>query len=73
MAKLERSFRIAPLIGDLRNVLADYARHYNGSRPHQGLQQEPPQRPPGSTIDITARIERRQVLGGLICEYRRAA
>ena len=57
----------------LRSVLAEYARHYNGHRPHQGLQQEPPQRQPGHAVDITARIERRQVLGGLISEYRRAA
>jgi putative transposase len=57
----------------LRNVLAEYARHYNGHRPHQSLQQEPLQREPGDAIDITARIERRQVLGGLISEYRRAA
>ena len=57
----------------LRNVLAEYARHYNGHRPHQSLQQEPPQRQPGNTIDITARIERRQVHGGLISEYHRAA
>jgi len=57
----------------LRNVLAEYARHYNGHRPHQSLQHEPPQRPPGNNIDITARIERRQVLSGLISEYRRAA
>jgi putative transposase len=57
----------------LRNVLAEYARHYNGHRPHQGREQEPPQRQPGHAVDITARIERRQVLGGLISEYRRAA
>jgi transposase InsO family protein len=57
----------------LRQVLADYARHYNGHRPHQGLQQEPPLRRPIEAIDITARIERRQVLGGLISEYCRAA
>jgi putative transposase len=57
----------------LHSVLAEYARHYNGHRPHQGLQQEPPQRQPGPVLDITARIERRQVLGGLISEYRRAA
>jgi hypothetical protein len=43
------------------------------NRPHQGLQQDPPQRRPGNAIDIAARIERRQVLGGLISEYRRAA
>ena len=57
----------------LRNILAEYARHYNGHRLHQGLQQEPPQRQPSNTIEITARIERRQVLGGLISEYHRAA
>ena len=57
----------------LRRILAEYARHYNGHRPHQGLQQEPPQRQSSQTPDITARIERRQVLGGLISEYRRAA
>jgi putative transposase len=58
----------------LRSILAEYARHYNGHRPHQGLQQEPPQRQSShDTTDITTRIERRQVLGGLISEYRRAA
>jgi len=57
----------------LREVLVEYARHYNGHRPHQGLQQEAPQRQPGRVVDITTRIERRKVLGGLISEYRRAA
>ena len=56
----------------LSKVLAEFARHYNGHRPHQSLQQEPPRRR-GSAVDITARIERRQVLSGLINEYRRAA
>lgn len=45
----------------------------NGHRPHQALQQEPPQWQLSQAVDITARIERRQVLGGLINEYRRAA
>jgi putative transposase len=57
----------------LREVLAEYVRHYNGHRPHQGLQQEAPLRQPGHVVDITARVERRRVLGGLISEYRRAA
>jgi putative transposase len=57
----------------LRSVLTEYARHYNGHRPHQGLQQEPPLRRPGEAVDVTARIERMEVLGGLISEYRRAA
>ncbi len=53
----------------LREVPAEYTRHYNGRRPHQ----EPPLRQPGHAVDITARIERRRVVGGLICEYHRAA
>ena len=57
----------------LREVLAEYARHYNGHRPHQGLQQERPLRQPGHAVDITAWIERRRVLSGLISEYHRAA
>lgn len=57
----------------LRKVLAEYARHYNGHRPHQSLQQEPPLRQPGHVLDITSRIEHTQVLGGLISEYRRTA
>src|SRR5262249_23963799 len=54
----------------LREVLAEYARHYNGHRPHQGLRQEAPLYQPGRVVDVTARIERRKVLGGLISEYR---
>jgi putative transposase len=57
----------------LRQILAEYARHYNGHRPHQGLQQESPLRRSSEAVDISAGIERRQVLGGLLSEYRRAA
>jgi putative transposase len=57
----------------LRKVLAEYARHYNGHRPHQALHQRPPLRQSGHAIDMTARIERSRVVGGLISEYRRAA
>jgi hypothetical protein len=46
--------------------LAAPDRHCNGHRPHRSLQREPPQRQPGNTIDIAARIEREKVLGGLI-------
>ena len=56
----------------LRTVLAEYSRHYNGHRPHQARSQLPPQREPGQLIDVTARIELRQAVGGLISEYRRA-
>jgi len=57
----------------LRSVLAEHVRHYNGHRPHQGIQQEPPLRESVHAVDVTARTERRQVLGGVISEYRRAA
>ena len=57
----------------LREVLAEYARHYNGHRPHQGLNQRPPQHQLGQAIDITAPVERKRAVGGLISEYRRAA
>ena len=42
----------------LREVLAEYARHFNAHRPHQGLRQEPPLNEPGRVVDVTARIER---------------
>jgi putative transposase len=58
--------------GHLRTVLAEFARRYTGHRPHQSPQQEPPRRS-GRAVDITARIERKQVLSGLISEHRRAA
>jgi transposase InsO family protein len=57
----------------LRRTLDEYARHYNGRRPHRALQLQPPHsdRP---VIDLThERIKRRPVLGGLITEYERAA
>jgi transposase InsO family protein len=57
----------------LRAVLADMARHYNEHRPHQGRQQQAPEDMPGRAVDLTAAIHKRQVLGGLINEYRRAA
>jgi putative transposase len=57
----------------LRKVLAEYTRHYNRHPPHQALHQRPPQHQPGQSVDMTARIERRQIIGGLISEYPRAA
>ncbi|MDT3446503.1 MULTISPECIES: integrase core domain-containing protein [unclassified Pseudofrankia] len=57
----------------LRAVLAEYARHYNGRRPHHALQLQPP-RPDHPIADLTAgRIKRRPILGGLINEYEPAA
>jgi transposase InsO family protein len=57
----------------LREILDGYARHYNGHRPHQGRQQRPPRHRADHVIDLTARIERRRVVSGLITEYQRAA
>jgi putative transposase len=57
----------------LQSVLAEYARHYNGRRPHRGRQLRPP-RPDHPIADLAQeRIKRRAVLGGLINEYERAA
>ncbi|MGZ3434609.1 MAG: integrase core domain-containing protein, partial [Isosphaeraceae bacterium] len=57
----------------IRQVLGKYSRHYNQHRPHQSREQRPPLYEPGQTIDVTARIKRRQVVHGLISEYSRAA
>jgi len=57
----------------LWQLLAEYAQHYNGHRPHQSRDQRPPLHEPGQPIDVTARITRRQVVHGLISEHRRAA
>jgi putative transposase len=57
----------------LRQILAEYARHYNHHRPHQSREQRPPLHEPGQAVDMTARIRRRQVVHGLINEYRQAA
>jgi putative transposase len=56
-----------------RSVLAGYARHYNGQRPHRSRQLRPP-RPDRPVADLSQkRIKRRPILGGLINEYERAA
>ena len=57
----------------LRQILAQYAQHYNDHRPHQARDQRPPLHEPGQPIDVTARIKRRQAVQRLISEYRRAA
>jgi putative transposase len=45
----------------LRSVLAEYARHYNGRRPHRGRQLRPP-RPDHPVADLSReRIKRRAV------------
>ena len=57
----------------LRTILAQYAAHYNGRRPHRGRQLRPP-RPDHPVADLSRkRIQRRPVLGGFVNEYERAA
>jgi transposase InsO family protein len=55
----------------LRRVLTAYSHYYNERRPHQGLAGATPL--PLEVPDIQAPIHRRDVLGGLIHDYYRAA
>jgi putative transposase len=58
---------------NLRTVLKEFVRHYNGRRPHRGRQLRPP-RPDYPIVTLgPERIQRRPVLGGLINEYLPAA
>jgi transposase InsO family protein len=61
------------------HVLAEYVAHYNAHRPHRSLAQRPPlaqpplgQRAGGEVLDFE-RVRRRDLLGGLIHEYRLVA
>ena len=57
--------------GQLERVLAEYVRHYNRARPHRGLGLAVPEPAvPGPGVGV---IERHDVLGGLIHDYRRAS
>jgi transposase InsO family protein len=60
----------------LQRVLTRYVEHYNTGRPHRGIGLQTPL--PGtpasvSTMRVVGSVERVDVLGGLIHEYRRAA
>ncbi len=55
----------------LESVLADYVRHYNQSRTHRGRQLATPLL--GHEQPRTGEICRRDILGGIIHEYDRAA
>ena len=58
----------------LDRILRIYVRHYNRRRPHRGLELEVPERlAPVEEADRVPDIERRDLLGGLVHEYRRAA
>jgi putative transposase len=60
----------------LERVLPVYIRHYNEHRPHRSLHQQPPlgESPPESEAIVALdRVRRRDLLGGLIHEYKAAA
>ena len=57
----------------LRWVLAEYAGHYNGQRPHRARQLRPPRPEHPVPARPAQRITRRAVLGGLLNEYEPAA
>jgi len=62
--------------GHLEQVLRVYVEHYNGHRPHRALQLEPPDPSADQTLISEhqgIRVHRRDLLRGLIHEYRRAA
>jgi transposase InsO family protein len=57
----------------LRHVLAEHAQHYNSGRPHRALQLRAPADDPAVIPFPAQRIQRQDVLGGLIHEYRHTA
>ena len=62
--------------GHLEHVLRVYVRHYNDHRPHRALMLHPPDQPGGPTVvgkEHQGRVHRRDLLGGVLHEYRHAA
>jgi hypothetical protein len=62
--------------GHLERVLWIYVQHYNQHRPHRALGLEPPR--PSADLPLVgearrARVRRRDLLGGVLHEYQRAA
>ena len=58
----------------LDHVLGAYVAHYSQHRPHRSLSLQPPNAPSAAVARApTRRIDRREVLGGLINEYKAAA
>jgi putative transposase len=62
--------------GHLEQVLHVYVRHYNAHRTHRALGLQPPKPAVGlalTRMDGPPRVHRRDLLGGLVHEYRQAA
>jgi putative transposase len=60
----------------LSAVLAECQRHYNFHRPHRARNLRPPQPPPRPVASLdfdSVRLQRQEVLNGLISQYERAA
>jgi putative transposase len=63
-----------PLADQLRSrSLMSSTEYYNRERPHRALALHPPKAAPATTRPSSGRIERHDLLGGLIHEYHRAA
>ena len=56
-----------------RRVLAEYAEHHNFGRPHRALQLRAPADDPNVIPFPAQRVQRHDVLGGLIHQYSDAA
>ncbi len=62
--------------GHLKQVLRIYAQHYNQHPPHRAVGLKPPDPSAAPTLvgeACRARVRRRDLLGGLLHEYQRAA
>jgi putative transposase len=62
--------------GHLEQVLQVYVEHYNAYRAHRALGLQPPDPTDGlalTGVDQPCRVHRRDLLGGLVYEYRQAA
>jgi len=62
--------------GHLQQILRVYVEHDNRHRPHRALRLEAPDRTAGPTVvgeTQLGKVRRRDLLGGLLHEYRRAA
>jgi putative transposase len=60
----------------LETVVAAYVKHYNTARPHRGINLDVPaadRDPTPCSLEQIRRIQRVDVLGGVVHEYRHAA